>query len=103
MRFYRGNLIEGAFTMDTKAVIGDFLDALRGKDRNRYVGFGWEQSLRVYLTDPDGFNASWDEANFDVLRVELGEQVGRLPTPAREQLQAVIFGDELEAVPDAAH
>jgi hypothetical protein len=66
MRFWRGNRVDGLFTMGRRAIAAQFwaspeaATVLAGH-------FPLERALRAYLTNPDGFNAVWAEPDFPAL------------------------------------
>lgn len=56
MTFWRGNRLDAEFTRDIQAVAIEFW-ASGGYSQD----WPLERSLRNFLTDPEGFNASWDD------------------------------------------
>lgn len=60
MTFYRGNKVDGEFTADVTEVAQAFWQSRQAG----YVldgGMMLDRALRDFLTDPEGWNSSWED------------------------------------------
>jgi hypothetical protein len=63
MRFYKGNKISGAVDVEINHVASQFWQSRQGRELADPETSAWtlERSLRSWLTDPEGFNATWED------------------------------------------
>jgi hypothetical protein len=61
MKFWRGNRVDAEFDRPIDQVAVQFWNSPEGS--SQLCGSTWplERSLRAFLTDPQGFNAVWDD------------------------------------------
>ena len=81
MRFWRGNRADAEFGADPAGVARQFWESPDAELVQQ--GLPLDRALRKFLTDPAGFNAVWDEADYPPLfGAVLAAWPGAPPQPA---------------------
>jgi hypothetical protein len=81
VRFWRGNRADAEFEADPAEVARQFWESEPGTlAMNSEMRL--DRCLRMFLTDPAGFNAVWDEPDYDALfGAVLAAWPGEVPRP----------------------
>lgn len=90
---YEGNRLDQARRVTPHDLAQEFIEAVRAGYFQQPCGRSGEWAYRLWLTAPDGANATWRPDDDDALMNALGELIGS-DEPARRALTTAVWGTD---------